>query len=277
MKKFIPKSLKVLLKQFRRYWGRRYYFLADVFAVDVPIHSISWVPDGFVVQKIGTTGVRVVDNFCSADEAAGLLNTAAGLIGQSVANIVVNDVEASGVYAAAGKVDDPAVLGLLYRCTILFGVPYTHCKRIVVAASGSEGGSNDLAMHWPANFNDVQHAAMLFLNEGCGETVFEDLNIAISPRVGRAVCWSRGSKAGESLLLPVEAATDSETSCKWVVQFWFADKPVRQSTHDPLAAAQAAKGQPLSGSEAMPAGIWAPQDIDLEAVFGQPDKLKDLV
>jgi hypothetical protein len=277
MKKFIPKFIKVLLKRLRLYWSRRYYFLAGVFAVDVPIHNISWVPDGFVVQKIAATGVRIVDNFCSADEAAGLMNTAAGLIGKSGADAVVNDVEASGVYAVAGDVDDPAVLGLLYRCSILFGVPYTHCKTIVMAASGPEGGSNNFAMHRPANLNGLQHAAMIFLSEESGEAVFAELNLAISSRVGRAVCWSRDSKTGQSLLLPKETTTDSAASCKWVVQFWFADKPVRQNSHDPLAAVQAAKGQPLSGSEAMPAGIWAPQDIDLEAVFGQPDKLKDLV
>ena len=113
-------------------------------------------------------------------------------------------------------------------------------------------------------------------DESGAETVFADMNLAFSPRAGRVVCWTHDENQKQSTFLPQEVAPVGD-ECKWVLQFWFTDEPVALAAHDHQSVPQANKGEPLSGSELTPAGVWAPQNIDLEAVFGQPDKLKGLV
>jgi hypothetical protein len=279
-RKIILNFFKKIFRRLRLYWRRRYYYLADFFAVDVPAHPVSWTPDGFIVHNIADTHIRVVDNFCTEEEVSGFSAIARKLIDSSGTDVLSQDVESTGIYAVAGKQNDPAVLSFLHRCAILFGVPHTHCSRIVLAACRAGTKNNILNQQRPANSNGRQHTAMLFLNtingESGAETVFADMNLALSPRAGRVVCWTHDENQKQNILLPQEVAPVGD-ECKWVLQFWFTDEPVALAAHDYQPVPQANKGEPLSGSELTPAGVWAPQDIDLEAVFGQPDKLKGLV
>jgi hypothetical protein len=232
------------------------------------------------VHNIAATRIRVVDDFCTEEEASGFSAVARKLIESSGADVLFQDVASTGIYAVAGKQNDPAVLSFLYRCSILFGVPHTHCSRIVLAACGAGTDKNILNQQRPENSKGRQHTAMLFLNaidgEFGAETVFADMNLAVSPRAGRVVCWTHDENPQQNEFLPQEVAPVGD-ACKWVLQFWFTDEPVALVVHDHQLVPQANKGEPLAGSELIPAGVWAPQDIDLEAVFGQPDKLKGLV
>ena len=276
MKKFIPKSIKALVKRMRLFWRRRYYYLAEIFSLEVPVHPISWVPDGFIVQQLGESPLRLINNFCSEAEAADIVATAKDKFGPGNTGTLVNNVRSSQICALAGQTHDGNVLSLLYRCSILFGVPYTHCSRIVFAAIGPDTDQEYFAHIEPSEKLDMQHALMLYLNEAGGETVFNQLKLAVKPQHGRALCWSLDHSAGEGAVCPLERPV-SDNNIKYVLILWFCDEPVMESVHDQKAHPQARKGEPLKGTEVVPAGVWAPQVIDLEGVFGQPDKMKGLV
>ena len=260
---------------------RRYYLLSKVFPLNVPVHSASWVADGFTNQKIGATGVRVIDNFCTAEESVWLIDTARNILQNANTDVVVNDVASTGVLALAGSDNDDAILTLLYRSSILFGIPYTHASHIMLARCRSDAGIDILSKHAPVGSGKRQHVIMVFLNEVAGDlggdTAFEELRFVVSPRVGRALCWTRDSALGTADILPHEILPTSEDTEKWVLQLWFLDRPLFADLHGALGVAQARKGEALKGDEETPAGVWAPEQVDLEGVFGQPDKLKGLV
>jgi hypothetical protein len=278
---YLKTIIKGLIRRIRQIWVRRYYLLTKVLPLEVPVHSVSWVPDGFTNRKIAATGVRVIDNFCTAEESAWLINSARNVLQSANADVAVNDVASTGVLALAGADNDDAILTLLYRSSILLDVPYTHASRIMLARCRSDSAVDILSKHAPAGSGKRQHVVMIFLNEVPGDmggdTVFEGLKFAASPRVGRALCWTRDAAAGTADILPHELPPVSEDSEKWVLQLWFLDYPLLADLHEASGAAQARKGEALTGDEEMPAGVWAPLEVDLEGVFGEPDKLKGLV
>ncbi|MGI9290451.1 MAG: hypothetical protein ACR2QG_04135 [Gammaproteobacteria bacterium] len=274
MIKFIPNFLRPLIRRLRAAWFRRFFYLAEIFAVDVPVHPISWVPDGFIVRRVGASPLHLVENFCTPQEA-GFIAEAAKALGYKQNSCLVNDVSQTGVFALGGKEHDADLLALLYRCRLLFGVPYNHCNRIIYAELFSGADQDLLSKQRPSSKNDRSHVITVYLGdvETGGETVFAELGFAITPHTGRAVGWSQ---QGDDEWVPLESVPPEQT-CKCILQFWFADQPVIPAVHDEQAFLQARKGVPLSGEELIPDGVWAPQDIDLEGTFGQPDKLKGLV
>ena len=62
-----------------------------------------------------------------------------------------------------------------------------------------------------------------------------------------------------------------------MLQIWLGEKPLRADNYGMVNPPQARQGKALDADVVAPDGVWAPQDIDLEAVFGQPDKMKGLV
>jgi hypothetical protein len=278
---YLKTKIKGQIRRIKQLWVRRYYLLAKVLPLEVPVHCVSWVPDGFTNRQIAATGVRVIDNFCTAEESAWLIDAARNILQDTNTDVAVNDVASTGVLAFAGTENDDAVLTLLYRSSVIFGVPYTHAARILLARCRSDTSSDILSKNAPAGSGKRHHVAMIFLNEVPGElggdTVFERLKFAVSPRVGRAVCWTRDAAVGTADILPHELPPVSEDSEKWVLQLWFLDYPLVADLHKASGAPQARKGEPLTGNEEMPAGVWAPLEVDLEGVFGEPDKLKGLV
>ena len=278
--------LKVFINRIRTTWARRYYYLGKLLPIVVPIHTLSWVPNGFRVRQVANTGVRVVENFCTSEEAAWLIDTARNIWIQAegvTEELIVNDISTTGTLALFDQdSDDPAILPLLYRCALLCGVPYTHAERILLVRCTTDTRPDVMSSHAPDLASGQQHTVLIYLNEvsgnAGGETVFAGLNLAISPRVGRAVCWSTSADDLSSIDTTAhESAPVSVDADKWMVQIWLGDHAQRGETHGSIVPLQAKEGVPLTGSENMPAGIWAPQDIDLQAVFGDPDKLKELV
>ncbi len=279
--------LNDLIKRIRITWGRRYYYLGKLMPIEVPIHTLSWVPNGFSVWPVANTGVRVVENFCTSEEAAWLIDSARNVlqIGEEggTEELIVNDISRTGLLTLFDQdSDDPAILSLIYRCALLFEVPYTHAECILLARCTINTRPDVMASHAPGLATGQQHTVIIYLNEAPdnagGETVFAGLNLAISPRVGRAVCWSQSAEDSSSIDKTAhESAPASAEADKWMVQIWFGNHALRGETHGLIAPLQAKEGVPLTGIEDTPAGIWAPQDIDLQAVFGNPDKLKEPV
>ena len=272
-----------ITKAVARRWRRRFYFLSRLFKARVPVHSISAVPDGFRIQPLAKTGITLVDNFCTPAEAALLIDNARGLLARgNNAHAVVNDVAVSGQLCLSGQDgDDPALLPLLYRAAILFGVSYTHVEKIAAGCVGSDPVVTIAGHQAPTGFAETRHCVLVFLNEvpgdAGGETVFQGANVAISPRVGRAVCYSLSADHAASDYGIEESMPLSHNAQKWFIRIWLADRSLRSDTQGSINPPQARPGHALTGAEAAPEGVWAPQDIDLEAVFGQPDKMKGLL
>ncbi len=275
--------LKRIINGVAARWQRRYYFMSRLFGARVPVHNLSWVPDGFAVQPLGATGIRLVDNFCQPEEAALLIDTARSLLERTQgADVLVNDVSVSGQLCLNGQDgDDPAVLPLLYRCAIVFGVPYTHVERISIGRVTQSSAADAMSHSAPTLYSGTRHSALLFLNEvpggAGGETLFEGMRLSISPRVGRAVCWTTSEHVTAAELGLKEALPLTPETEKWFVQVWLRDHALGQDVHGSVNPPQARQGQPLLGDEPAPDGVWAPQDVDLEAVFGQPDQIKGLL
>jgi len=264
-------------------WRRRFYFLSRLFGARVPVHNLSWLPDGFVMQPLGATGVRLIDNFCSPHEAALLIDSARTLLERAqTGDVVVNDVALSGQFALSEHDgDDSTLLPLLYRCAVAFGIPYTHVERIAVGRVSESSSPDLMGQNAPLLVGRSQHCVLIFLNEmagdDAGETVFTGMKLAISPRVGRAVCWSVAENFSATNLGLEELLPRTPTAEKWFMQVWLRDRALRADLYGAVDPPQARQGQPLSGKEFAPDGVWAPQDVDLEAVFGQADKMKGLL
>ena len=52
---------------------RRNYYLSKVAKPAVPVAPLHYLPPGFTVNVVGDTGLRVIDNFCTREEARVIL------------------------------------------------------------------------------------------------------------------------------------------------------------------------------------------------------------
>jgi hypothetical protein len=273
--------LKKINRKLAIIWQQRFYYLSVRFRAAVPVHSLSWVPDKFTMHTVGQTGIRIVENFCTPEESALLIDVARAQLGDKTA--LVNEVDVTGLLNMSGAgADDPLLLPLLYRSAILFGVAYTHVEKIVMVCATAKSEHDSVGHYAPPYSGGSQHVALVFLNEVSGEvggdTVFEGMNLRVTPRAGRAVCWSLGKGLSAQDVSARESLPVAEGAEKWCLQIWLSDHALRPDVHGSVNPPQAKQGDALGGDIAdAPDGVWAPQDIDLEAVFGQPDKMKGLL
>ena len=86
------------------------------------------------------------------------------------------------------------------------------------------------------------------LDEGQGgATYFRDLNVAVKPKQGRAVCWTNTNPDGSVHRETLHAALppEGEDAEKWVIQLWF--RPYRMHKIKPkLEPLQTQAGVPLA-------------------------------
>ena len=100
--------------------------------------------------------------------------------------------QTASVYDLFNK--DPFLLPLLYRGAMLLGGPHTHVETIFVTRY-EEGeyykGHEDF---YEGFHGDRLYTILIYLNDVApglgGQTVFERLNLAVTPKLGRAVCWT---------------------------------------------------------------------------------------
>jgi prolyl 4-hydroxylase len=250
---------------------RRNYYLAKALPGKVPATPLHYLPDGFAVHSIAETGLKVVDNFCTQEEADYLINKARDQLNKSRVIEDGKPVDDQGRTSSHSVAfhrhhQDSRVLPIIARGAMLAGVPWDHAEQIYVSRYGDGDfyhGHYDFADSF---LTDHRLCTMLIYlndlneNEG-GATYFKDLNIAVQPKMGRAIVWTNmnpdGSKHLETLhaALPPRGA-DTE---KWVIQLWFRPyrmHPIRES----LQPLQATPGVPLkSGAEMLP-GTWVISD-----------------
>lgn len=248
---------------------RRNYYLNRIFPRSVPATPLHYLPAGFTVHTVARTGLRVVDNFCTREEALYLIEKgrmqlkkspvsddgrATAYQGQTSSHAVVFD----------GDHQDDRVLSIVARGAMLAGVPISHAEPVFIRryTNGERYlGHYDLADNFLTDHRLC--TILVYLNdlstEQGGATYFKDLNIAVRPMTGRAVIWTNMNPDGTTHMETVHAALppQGDDAEKWVIQLWFRPyqmHPVRNS----LKKLQTRQGKPLTETDALPPGTWLP-------------------
>lgn len=245
---------------------RRRYYRKWLRPQPVPVHPVSQLPDGFLVRRLANTGVSIIDNFCTAPEARALIDAYRDQLAPSAVSygggtkISAKRSSENAVVFCADR-QNPLLLPLLYRGAMLVGVPYNHAEGVNVTRYKA-GQKFDTHMDcYPSFRGDRLYTILIYLNDLApdqgGETVFDQLNVAVHPKQGRAITWTNqnpdGSIHPETSHGAMPVGDDAQ---KWVVQLWFR----RYKMFEPWNPVgderlQGRTGQAISNSDSLPDGV----------------------
>jgi hypothetical protein len=273
---------KLLAKLRRRYYwiaNRRGYLLAKLFGPNVPLFPIAFLPDGFRITHGGKTGLSIVDNFCTPAEAGYLIDCARDKLRDS--RITINNKRIKDDYRTSqtalvldNKFKDPRILPLIYRASMLLGVPYSNVESVYVTRY-REGEYYKAHQDFYAGFDgDRLYTVLIYLNDlepdQGGTTVFSKLNIGVKPKLGRAVVWTNTNPDGSNHEeTSHEAMPVTNGGEKWAIQLWFRKYKMIGIPDLVVEAPQSQQGEPLKGDESLPAGAWAPGEVEPDSPYGK--------
>lgn len=243
---------------------------------EVPALPLAFLPDGLSVHKVADTGIVVVDNFCTAEEAEYLIAKAQPVLSPSrilVKNATgensISDHRTSCSATILTKDDqDPEILRLVARAAMFTGLDGRNVDPIYVNRYREGNYYNVHNDYLEDGFPlvDRVYSTLIYLNDlGGGQgggTHFAGLNLEVRPKMGRAVFWTNANPDGSyhreyaHAGLPVSGA---ETE-KWVANIFFRAYNVQKSSFKPLQAPQLQVGEPLKGGETLPAGALVNTD-----------------
>ena len=264
--------LRKIRRRLQRHWYRRNYYLSRLNRPHIPLNPLPYVPSGMSVHKVGDTGLRVIDNFVTAEEANYLIDTAREKLSRSKVVVDGKAIEESGRTSSHAVVfhryhQDPKVLPIIQRGAALAGVPVDNAEQLYVSRYGPGEfyhGHYDVAGDFLTSHRLC--TMLIYLNvlddDQGGATFFRDLNVAVKPKAGRAVCWTNTNPDGTVHRETLHAALppEGEDAEKWVIQLWF--RPYRMYRIEPkLEPLQARDGVPLTGDESLPPGTWIPSEL----------------
>jgi len=231
------------------------------------------VPDGLTVTAVGDTGMRVIDNFLSPEEAEGLIK----LHGDRVGRSTIIDTEGSSVadeYRTSSDTfiqvadHNPLVQAIVYRAASFFGLPVTHAETFSLTRYQSGEYYKSHYDHNGSLRADRLYTLLIYLNsldadEG-GGTLFNKLNLVTQPVQGRAVVWvnSEADKSVRKESVHSSLPITSDTAEKWVAQLWFRSYPFDGGATAPKRTAPGA-GVPLNESMGLPFGVAVPKPEDI--------------
>jgi hypothetical protein len=112
------------------------------------------------------------------------------------------------------------------------------------------------------------YCVCIFADAGAELEISTDRQISITGAPGRAVGWPAAGTATVRVI-------DGDAPATVHVFIYGAIRSMADTPVD--APRQVRTGQPLTGSESLPEGVWAPGADHLEAVFGKPDFLTKLI
>jgi 2OG-Fe(II) oxygenase superfamily len=268
MKSLINKIRNRLFKL----WYRRHYYLSKLVSYPVPAAPLYQLPQGFSVHVIADTGIKVIDNFCTAEEADYLVGLARAQLSKSQVIMEGQPVDDPGRTSWHSVVfhrhhQDRKILPIIERGAMLTGVPVDHAEQIYVSRY-AEGqlyhGHYDMAQH---DFMTSHRLCtmLIYLNtldeDQGGATYFRDLNVAVKPTLGRAVCWTNMNPDGSPHMETMHAALPpvGEGVEKWVIQLWFRPYQMHPIKYE-VETLQMHPGKALSGNETLPDGVWVPSE-----------------
>jgi prolyl 4-hydroxylase len=275
----MKKLLRKLRSSYRWIMDRKGYFRAKALGPDVPTFPLAFLPDGFAITHAGETGVAIVENFCTAEEATYLIKHAHDKLRDS--RITINNQQILDDYRTSQTAmvfdpynKDPKVLPLLYRAGMLLGLPFNNVETVYVTRYREGEYYKAHEDFYPGFDGDRLYTVLIYLNdleeEQGGGTIFDKLNIGVKPKLGRAVIWTNtnpdGSHHPETRheALPVKNGAE-----KWVIQLWFRSYSMIEMPQTSMLAPQAKPGLALQGNEELPSGAWAPGEVTPDSHYGK--------
>ena len=258
---------------------RKGYFKAKVWGVEVPVFPLALLPDGFEVHWVGKTGIAIVENFCSRDEADYLISRAGKRLTDS--RITIDNKQIKDPYRKSQTAivfdpynKDPAVLRVVQRAAMLLGIPADHVESVYVTRYRS--GEYYKVHHdaYEGFDGDRLYTTLIYLNdmkeEEGGGTIFEKLNVGVRPKCGRAVMWTNTNPDGtQHPEVAHEALPVAPGAEKWVIQLWFRKYKMIAVPKTSFDTPQAKRGLPLKGDEKLPAGAWAPGQVEPDSDYAK--------
>ena len=259
-------------------YKRRRYYASWIRPQNVPPYLISFLPNEFCVRQVANTGLSLVDNFCTPEEARYLIKCTQDRLKPSTMTVNYQKILTTRRTSETATVFsehtwDPAVLPLLHRGSMLVGLPYNHVEAVYVTRYQPGQKFDAHTDFYPGYNGDRLYTILIYLNDLSadqgGETIFEDLHLSVQPKLGRAIVWANKNPDGSvhhetrHAALPV-----SDHAEKWVIQLWFR----RYKMFDPpngghLTAIPTAIGKPLQGHERLPEGITMLPSTDMELPY----------
>jgi prolyl 4-hydroxylase len=258
--------LRSIKRRLRVLWYRRHYYRSQVLPQPVPLCPLPYLPAGFSVHNVAATGLRVIDNFVTPAEAEWLISVARERLARSTVVVDGKVRRESGRTSAHAVVfhryqQDPKILPIIARGAMLAGVPAENAEQIYVSRYGPGElyhGHHDTAPGFLTA--DRLCTLLVYLNDldadQGGATYFRDLQVAVQPKAGRAVCWTNTNPDGSTHPETVHAALPPHGAAaeKWVIQIWF--RPYRMHRiRQRLQPLQVRPGVPLQDSAGLPDGV----------------------
>jgi hypothetical protein len=238
---------------------------------EFPANPLTSIPDGLTIRQLSQTGVTVVDNFCTAAEAQCFIDKARPRLGRSLilaknqpGNTTVSDIRTSSSAAVLSNKDkDRQLIGVIERAAWLTGMRYQNAEPVYVHHY-TEGAyykfHNDfVGERYP--IADRIHSVLVYLNsldesQG-GGTYFEQLNLEVRPKIGRAVFWANTNPDGTYNVENIHAALPlkGKESEKWVVQIFFRLYPNLGNIDMGIPSWRKSRGIPLTVADNLPDGV----------------------
>ena len=259
---------------------RQGYFGARLFGLRVPVFPLMHLPDGFTVQKVGDTGLSPRGELlhCRRGPASDQRGT------HPPARKPNHDPTTSRCSTTTAPPRRPPFTirscrtkswwPLLYRAGMLLGLPPENVETVYVTRY-AEGEYYKAHEDFYSGFDgDRLYTVLIYLNDmdesQGGGTVFEQLNIGVRPRLGRAVIWTNrnpdGSPHPETRHEAMPVTNGGE---KWVIQLWFRAYSLIDIPPGMVEAPQTRPGAALTGNESVPAGAWAVGEVSPDSPYGK--------
>jgi hypothetical protein len=221
-------------------------------------------PEGMTIRAVSKTGVRIVDNLCSDEEAAKLIDIGRAVVKRSTVigaggKSIEHDHRTSSDTIINLKNANPGILAIVYRAASLFGLPISHAETFSLAHYAHNEYYKSHLDHDGSMKADRLYTCLLYLNdlteEEGGGTLFEKLNLVVQPVCGRAVLWVNSDIKKNALQHTVHSslAVLKSKSEKWVAQVWF--RSYKVSDIAPTRRIDQPAVDPLTSETDLPSGI----------------------
>lgn len=258
----LKRVIQAVRWRLRHVYERRYFLLSKIIRPNVPQHNLTYLPDGFSISTVDCTGVSIIDNFCTQEEAQEIIDFAKERVRPASVLVDGKFVKSTGRISDTLRVfgpgnPDPQFMPMACRAAALTGLPYTHLEGVYVTRY-KEGGFYNEHLDSGDDFKvDRLYTVLLYLNdmdaaEG-GSTAFPRLNIEVQPKAGRAVSWTNKNPDGSMHMEVSHAALPVNSGAeKWTIQFWF--HPYKMFNELDIKPPQAVTGTPIDENYPLPEG-----------------------
>jgi len=221
-------------------------------------------PDGFTIKSVGNTGVRVIDQFLSTEEAQQVIDHHGSLVNRSTVigqdNASIHHMHRTSSDTFISTHADPLVGKIVRRAASVLGLPPSHAENFSLTRYQHGEFYKSHHDHDGSLKADRLYTVLIYLNgleaEEGGGTIFPRLNIITQPVCGRAIIWVNSDLDANARMETLHAAMPilREGAEKWVAQLWFRAYKMNDKTAL-VPRANPMPGEPLNESQPQLPGV----------------------